>query len=453
MEFRRNFSLQVIIRVIAILFICLMLGLIFAQPNWIFSNIILAILLFAQTIELIRFLNKTNRDITSFFEAIDFKEYSVSYKSSFKNRSFESLNNQLNASLQEFKNSKIEQVAQYEYLKSVINQVKFGILTIQSDEKLQMINNYAKELLKINEISTIENLKKDREKFVTEILRLENNNSKIVDVLIENQIRQFHIYKRKIKHLSTEIEIVTFQDLKFEIEQKEFEAWHKLIRVLTHEIMNSVTPISSLAETTLMVLQDNHEKVLQSVEITNNDLEDIHSSVQTILQRSDGLLRFIESYRKLLKIPKPDKEHVFVKPLIDDILSLYKTQINEKQVLIETKLSPENATIFADKKLLEQVFINIIKNSFEALESTEFPKIQIGVFHNEHNTMIEFHDNGIGIEEKHMDNIFIPFFSTKEKGSGIGLSLSRQIMHLHNGEILLKSESKKGTTIILSFKN
>jgi signal transduction histidine kinase len=246
--------------------------------------------------------------------------------------------------------------------------------------------------------------------------------------------------------------LITLQDINSEIEQKEFEAWHKLIRILTHEIMNSVTPISSLSETMKSMLSDKagSQKPLQ--DISSETITDILFSLNTIQKRSESLLDFVENYRKLTRVPKPVLEPVQIKPLLASIENLMREEFARQDITFAINVGDANQTLHLDASLIEQVIINLVRNSVHALEHRSNKKIEIKAYQEESTNVIEVHDNGKGIPEKELKDIFIPFFSTKKDGSGIGLSLSKQIMSLHNGRIRVSSKVDEGTSFYLVFR-
>jgi signal transduction histidine kinase len=239
-------------------------------------------------------------------------------------------------------------------------------------------------------------------------------------------------------------------NIQSELEEKEMEAWQNLVRVLTHEIMNSVTPISSLAG----VVEEELQKKLETnhLSMQRDEAEDMHLSVQTISKRSEGLIKFVKEFRSLTHIPKPKVLQVAVKPLLDELAMLHKKELADNNIAISVLVEPETMMVMADKTLIEQVLINLIKNAIQAFGEKTDKKISLYAHLNETgNVLISVKDNGTGIEPEALEKIFIPFFSTKKTGSGIGLSLSRQIMRQHEGNISVKSEMGEGTEFVLRF--
>jgi signal transduction histidine kinase len=216
--------------------------------------------------------------------------------------------------------------------------------------------------------------------------------------------------------------------------------------------MNSVTPISSLTETMQMVLRKEN-KIKQASEINNETIEDLAFSLETIQKRSDSLLSFVESYRKLTKVPRPIPGPVNTKELLEGSIKLLEAEINKNKIAVSIECNDPPIEIYLDRSLVEQVLINLITNAVHALEGIENPKLILRSYANENRRVIQITDNGAGIEKKELDQIFIPFYSTKKTGSGIGLSLSKQVMSLHHGNIRVESLIGKGTTFFLEFRS
>jgi len=247
--------------------------------------------------------------------------------------------------------------------------------------------------------------------------------------------------------------LVSFQDIHPELEQKEIESWQKLIRVLTHEIMNSITPISSLTETVDGILESHVTDELSEEDI-KDDMENVRQAITTIGNRSKGLLNFVEIYRNLTRIPKPNFRHFYVQDMFDRAFELLAPKFDERDIQTMIKVFPKDLKVLADPDLIDQVLINLLLNAIDAVsnENVSNPKITIVASVNLNNrTTIEIADNGQGIKQDILDKIFMPFFTSKKKGSGIGLSLSRQIMQMHKGSISVRSKQGEGAIFTMVF--
>jgi len=312
------------------------------------------------------------------------------------------------------------------------------------------MNAEAQRLLKTSTPNYWKQLQQLLPHFAQEITDMEDRDKRLLELNIKGEKLQISTQVNRLKILNFRYTIVTFQDIKSEIEQKEIEAWHKLIRILTHEIMNSITPVTSLTETMLMLLEENG-KPLAHEELTEETLEDLRFSMKTIQKRSEGLLHFVDDYRRLTRIKALELEEVKVKEMLEEIATLMSAETKKDNIDISVT-APEYLSIAMDRKLIEQVLINLITNARHALENSENGNIQISASSDQHSKIISVKDNGTGIDAAKMEQIFIPFYSTKEQGSGIGLSLSKQIMKKHKGDLSVKSTVGEGATFYLTFK-
>jgi len=448
----KNFRFLVILRVILLFaFVFLFLFLV-DQARHTVTSIIIGILILLQVIDLIRFVERTNRKVTQFLESIRHSDFSSSFSDPCMGKSFEGLNNAFNNVISEFKQTRAEKEEHFNYLQTVIQHVSIGILAFSRDGKVDIINNSAKRLLRTQNIKHINDLLHLKSNLPETLLRMNAGDKHLIKIFIEDELLQISIYATEFRMRGEEYILISLQNISSELEEKEIESWQKLIRVLTHEIMNSITPISSLASTVIEMLinyQDD-EAVLNPLD--SDDISAVQSALNTIQGRSQGLLNFVEIYRNLTRIPKPNFRYFPVKDLFDRCQQLLKPKVDMMSIVCSCSILPENLMLTADPDLIDQVMINLMLNAIDAVKNVEVPDIKV-----EANTsssgriVIEISDNGYGIKPDIMDKIFMPFFTSKKEGSGIGLSLSRQIMHLHKGSITVKSKPGKGTTFTLTF--
>ncbi|UII26221.1 ATP-binding protein [Fulvivirga maritima] len=449
MKFYKKFSFKVIIRIVFILIVMIAFARIFGDPRLFFNHIILSIVLIVQVWELLRFINMTNRELAKFLLSIKHKDFTVNFNKSPVSESFKELNQSFNEIITSYKQAQIANEGQFHYLQMVVNHINVGIMSLENDIDIVLMNQTAENLLQAKGIKNWNILKGKHASFVYEINQLQNSGRKLVSIESGSN-RTLSVEVNSMQLLGKTYKLITFQDIKDEIEQTELEAWHKLIRILTHEIMNSATPISSLTETMQGMLSKNGEQIPLS-DLNEEIIEDLRFSLKTIQKRSDGMLAFIDDYRKLTKIANPKLEMVQVMELFADIKLLMKKQLDEHDIslTIDTSISD----ILLDRHLLEQVLINLITNSIHALHGRPSPFIELRAEKREQRAVISIKDNGQGIPKKEMSQVFVPFYSTKKQGSGIGLSLTKQIMYLHGGYIKIESEEGEGTEIKLVFRN
>ena len=441
-----KFVMYTIIRVLIILVLCVVFGFIFAKSDLFFSQIIIFSLIILLSFELIRFVTKTNKDLKKLLASIRHHDFSASFSNQNLGKSYEDLSEIFTEIIKSFRNVKIEKEAQLQLLHVIIDQINVGIVAVRDHHKIVFINKKAEEILSIPGLKTWNIDFPLINKINDEVKAMKSHGKKLLEVQIGDEIKQLAFHVNKTIYMEDDLLIMTFHDIRSEIEQKEIEAWYKLIRILTHEVMNSITPLSSLTETMLMLLQDKEGQVKDASQISNEEITDITNSLKTIQARSEGIMEFVDAYRRLTNIPHPEFDELSIKDLLSNVENLFKGELDQRSIAFTTWQQNEQLYISADKHLMEQVMINLISNSIYALENTENPSIDIKALVRKSQIIIEVKDNGKGIDPDKIDKVFIPFFSTRESGSGIGLSLSKQIIYLHHGRIKVKSTPGKGAT-------
>jgi two-component system, NtrC family, nitrogen regulation sensor histidine kinase NtrY len=446
----KRFTFLIVIRIFFLLVNVIVISLIFGDRRLFFNQIILALILVIQVIELIRFVNHTNRELTKLFYAIRHSDFSITFRQSILGKSFKDLNESMLGIIDAYKQVKIEKEAQFHFLQMLVNQLHIGIIAMDQAENITLINPTAEEMLGIPLLKNWKLLKIKNPVTAEELETIGINGKKLIEMKTGNETYFVSADVRTLTMLDHPLKLITLQNINSEIEQKEIEAWHKLIRILTHEIMNSVTPISSLTETMQGMLRTKDGREKQLTEMKQETISDIAFSLATIHRRTDGLLNFVEHYRQLTKVPKPVLEKIDLQNYFSNIIRLLNEPLVKSNIHIEFLVN-EITDFHADPMLLEQVLINLITNSIHALKETESPRIDLLVYRAENQIIIEVKDNGKGIPKKELSEIFIPFFTTKKEGSGIGLSLSKQIMSLHGGSIRVRSSENIGTSFYLIF--
>ncbi len=448
----KRFTWLVILRVFLLLVTIFILSLIFGDSRLFFNQIILGCILIIQIWELIRYVTQTNRELARLFLAVRHSDFSVTFKDMPMTRSFYELQNSMIEIIQAFKDVKIEKEAQYQFLQILIRQLHFGIISLENENTITIINPMAEQLAGIHGVKNWKLVQQLNPVFAKRIEELGDNARTLIQFTTQGETKTLAVDIRTPLILDKPHKLITFQDINSEIEQKEIEAWHKLIRILTHEIMNSVTPIASLTETMQTLLEDKNGNQRKAQEISDETIKDILFSLKTIHKRSEGLLSFVDTYRKLTKIPQPTLETFHVRDMLEQISTLMHHHLKGTSVKFEVNATPTDLLVHADPKLIEQVVINLVTNSIHALENKPDGLITLNAYEENNRIVVEVSDNGKGIPEKELEEIFVPFFSTKKEGSGIGLSLSKQIMSLHGGTIKVKSQPGVGTSFFLNFK-
>lgn len=446
----KNLRFAVIVRVILLIGSIFLLSYVAFEAQNQVNIFFISIAIIVQVYLLIRTVEKTNREISAFLSSIKYDDFTTTYPTKGQSPSVDQLNTEFNNVLRKFREIRADKEANYHYFRTIVQHVGIGLITFNKKGEIQIINSAAKKLIGIDSINSIFELSRVSPKLVESLVKLKTGGSDLIEFTQAGSRIQLSIYVIELVLRGEEFKLVSVQNIQSELEEKEMDAWQNLIRVLTHEIMNSVTPLSSLAATVKENLVDNIE---DDVPIEKDELEDIYLAVQTIERRSQGLIRFVSDFRNLTKIPQPKIAVESVLKVLEHISVLLKHEIEAKKVKLNISVAPKDLAFSIDKELIDQVLINIIQNAIHALdENTDEKHIIVRAFVNEYNRpTIVIRDNGCGIDEEALSKIFIPFFTTKKQGSGIGLSLSKQIMRKHGGGITVKSVINEGTEFTLRF--
>jgi two-component system nitrogen regulation sensor histidine kinase NtrY len=447
----KQFRFNIILRVLVLTATCLALF-ITLNSTFTFTPILVAALIIYQVWSLIRYVDRTNRELASFLESIRYSEFTRSFQITNSGSSFDELNAAFNDVMKDFQQVRSEREEHFHYLQSIVQNIDVSILAYQRDGTVEMINPAAKKLFQVNTLRNINNLRPLSEKLANTLLSINPGENKLVKVQDEEDLLQLAIYATEFKVKEKVILLSTVKNIQNVLEEQETAAWQKLIRVLTHEIMNSIAPISSLSSTVESMVHPFASGEKQVPEIDIETVNEIQGALQTINKRSTGLMNFVETYRSLTKIPDPSFEVVVMKNLVRNVHTLMKKEVQQKNIALTCSIEPESIEVQVDEQMIEQVLINLVKNSVQALDGCRDGKIQIRGFYNKRGRpTIQVIDNGQGILEDVIDKIFIPFFTTKRSGSGIGLSLSRQILRLHGGTITAKSTPNQETIFTMTF--
>ena len=442
----KNFRYQIISRVIGITAVVFLLIYFYLQNQLTLSFILLLILIYL-VYQLIKLADTTNREIVKFLQGINYSDFSQTTSIAKLGKSFAELSEEMKKVMNKFLLTRAEKEETLNYLQTVVEHVGIGLITFDTKGDVQLFNRTAKRIFQTTPVKSISGLDKKAEgisKFLYELKPGEKNTFKIVD---KGEVIQLLAYATEFRMKNLNLKLVAFYNIQQELEEKEIEAWQKLIRVLTHEIMNSITPISSLASTVNHIMKKNTKET-----ISDDSVTDITQAMSTIQKRSEGLINFVNKYRDISKIPKPNFQTVKVSDLFYRIRLLAEAAIADKNINISVSINPESLEIVIDPDLIEQVILNLIHNSVHSITDSVKGEIRLTADINDRGrSVICICDNGKGISEDIMDKIFIPFFSTKTEGSGIGLSISQSIIRAHGGNIWVQSKPHEETvfTIVL----
>lgn len=450
----KKFWFRSIVRILLLVLTIFVFFYTLSISDYYITPVLIAVAIVYQTYSLVYYVEKTNRDLTNFLESIRFADFTRSFHPEGLGKSFDNLADAFNNVLTDFRKIRSEKEEHYFYSQNIIQHIGIAIIAYQRNGKVEMINNAAKKLFQISNLKNIQTISSWSKDLVEVLERNNPGENALVKVQDYEDILQLSVYTTEFKLENRIVILASIKNIQTELEEQEMEAWQKLIRVLTHEIMNSIAPIASLSSITNQMVKDIYESFEQDAteQIDRETIADIQDALETIHKRSTGLIHFVETYRNLTRIPKPNFTIFSVNDLLYNIYKLFEKKITSKQIEYTTIVEPLTLKLTADEQLIEQVIINMIQNSIHAVENSSQPKIEIQAFVNKRERVtILIKDNGQGIIKEVRDKIFIPFFTTKSNGSGIGLSLSKQILRLHNGSITVQSKPDVETCFTLTF--
>ncbi len=449
MGFNR-FYFILVARIVLIVITGILLSFFISQTDKIMASLISFVLIIIQTITLIKYIKKTNADLASFLLRIHSKDTAVNYENSHLLKNFKGLNISFEHINHELQQIRINNEQKTHYLNAIVNHAKIGIIAFNENGNIELFNPEASRILQCEDFKFMNTLEEKFPDFHHAITNTSNDKTHIIKLNLITEIINLTIKKTIIKIGVKSIHIISFQNIRRELDHNELESWQKLIQVLNHELMNSLTPITTLSKTTKRYIHKDGV-VKKASELSDEIVNDIAINTDIIEERGKGLIDFINVYKDISKSPKLNLSTFNVAGSIQKVQKFYQQNFNDQQIRFEQEV-PNNLELKADEALLEQLLINLIKNSIEALKENTKAHIKVkGFLSKDGDIVIQIEDNGIGIPESEIDKIFTPFYSTKENGSGIGLSLSKQIMHLHKGSISVISNPNKNTSFILRF--
>jgi two-component system, NtrC family, nitrogen regulation sensor histidine kinase NtrY len=442
-----KFRLKCLLRILLLSATIYLFIYVLSQTHLYTTAVLIGLFIILQIYGLLHFVDKTNRDLSRFLQAIKYADFSQSFSARAFGGSYKNLGQAFSEVIQEFQRARAEKEENYHYLQTIVNHIGIGIIGFRENGEVELINPAAKKLFRISHLKNIQALDQITPGISEKFVGLKPGQKVLLQVSRQNDYLQLAASATELKLRQHKIMLLSLHNIQAELEEKEMEAWQNLIRVLTHEIMNSVTPISSLASTAKDLLQ---QQVPASQQ--NDVMQDVWNAVKTIEKRSTSLLQFVNNYRKLTRIPKPDFQIFQIITLFERVQQLMRIQLKTKSVGLSMQVDPPALELTADLDLMEQVMINLVKNAFEAVSGRPDAQIKLVAGTDGFGRpVIQVIDNGPGICAEVLEKIFIPFFTTKKEGSGIGLSLSRQIIRLHGGTIRAASRPDQETVFTIQF--
>jgi len=466
MDFKR-FSLLIGARTMLAMLTLILLSQAIIRDGYHATILLLSIVLIIQFFELVRFISKTNAELVRFFDAVRHADFSQRFELKSMGTGFEDLGSTFSDILQRIQQVRSNQEAELRQIKAIIEHVPVPLLSINQDGKITLWNNSVRRLFGSNAVSHIDDMAQFGETFPNKLQGILAGEKTLINITIDDMEHKLIISATEVITANHRETLLSMQDIQSELAIAQLQAWQDLVSVLTHEIMNSITPVASLAKTAVDLVEDVQEKAKSLPTITaeinesvstevyeeiTEELEDILGAVKTVARRSDGLMQFVSSYRRLTRLPSPNKKVIQVATLFTHVETLTKLDWQEKGIKLSCSITPQALDIFVDADMVEQILINLLQNAAQALSHIPSAKVRLSAFLNiRGHVVIEVADNGKGIAPDNIQQIFVPFFTTKKEGSGVGLALTRQVMLAHNGKVTVRKNSQGGATFSLTF--
>lgn len=451
----RKFYINILIRVILLSLNSLIIFWYLYYRGTDITLFVAIIVFIIQTINLITFTNKTNKLLSYFFDAVKNEDSTLVFNEKTGNRSFNSLNKSLNLLNKKIQDTKIEITVQEKYYKTIVESAATAIMVFDETGSVQLSNSAMNILLGIPSFHNINQLDRISPRFKEVLLDIEEGETLTINTQFNETALYLYLSTVSMTLKGKKVKLVAVQDISYELDRQEIDSWQRLIRILNHEIMNSVAPITSLSST-LSGFFHKGDSTISPAEITEKTVANTVKGLSVIEEHGRGLISFIESYRSLTKLPRPVPAEILITDLFDSLSVLASSFIGERkketgnEVDIMFQANPKSLILYADRELIIRALYNLIKNAIEALSEQKDGVVFLEAGENSSGKVwIRIVDNGPGISDDIIDNIFVPFFTTKEGGSGIGLSLARQIINMHKGTLKVFSNPGEGTTLII----
>jgi two-component system, NtrC family, nitrogen regulation sensor histidine kinase NtrY len=437
----RKFSIGIIIRVSVIVMLAFLGAYIWTKENIGLVGIT-GVLLIIITYNLFYYATTLNKKLSRIFDSIQYQDFAITFRAdNVKGDTFEELNNSLNAVVKSFNQVRAEREASLHFIQAIIQQINVGIISYNTDGKIELVNQAANKLLSIYKLTHISSIKSQQPEIFHMMTNLPSGESKLLKVNndeLSMSVKEIVLRDRKIR-------LVAIHNIRTELQARELEAWQNLTKVLRHEIMNTVTPIVSLSETMRDIINIDLSSVSDPQH--KSGVDDLKNAITTVINRSKGIMNFVNAYREFTNVPLPNLTEIKVSTLFMEVKSLLDAKSDTS---IQFEIS-KDFELLVDEDQIGQVLINIIKNAKEATITIKNPLITVKAYIEQQNKTIEIADNGIGILHEDVEKIFVPFYTSKLTGTGIGLSLSRQIMQMHGGSIEYHENSPNGSKFLLRF--
>lgn len=447
MGFNR-FALQVTARIAALFAGLLVLAYLVTRTELVAVTAVVGALVLLQAALVIRFVQRTNRELGRLLDAIRYDDFQQSFSIGDLGPTFAELKAAFDDVMGRFRAARLDREAQRRYLEALVEHVPVAILAVHDDGAVELLNNAARRLLNTSAATTLAQLDAYGAGFQRDLTQCKAGERVVTRMTHDGVQRHLIVSTTQLTVTGVAVRLITLQDIQSELDWNELSAWRDMARILSHEIMNSLTPIASLARTADEMVDELAARADAGDELVG----DIHAAIQTVARRSDGLMRFVRNYRQFTQMPPPTLRPVALREYVQRLEQLLQTEWAGRGIELHVAPPASGLTILADDTLLDQAVINLLRNAADAAAASAAPQVWLDArLSDRGRPVIEIGDNGPGVDEALGDKIFLPFFTTKPEGSGIGLALARQIMLVHKGAITASARPGGGALFRLTF--
>lgn len=447
----RRFTVLLIMRLVLVGLAMAALAYLMLQPGHYSGTLIGAVVLLLLVAEVWRFVSRTNREVARFLDAARYADYSQRFDFRNDGAGFRALGEAFTDIIERMRSRRADQEAEVRRLRALIEHIPVPLLTLHVDDAVTLQNNAARRLFGAEHVTHLRDLRRFGVRFADSVATAVPGRRELVRFTVEGIEYHLTLATTEIIIAGNSERLVSLQDIQSELDATQAEAWEELVRVLTHEIMNSITPVTSLARTATVVVDDVVEKD-RAGEPLGEELEDLRDAVATVARRSDSLTQFVDSYRQISRLAPPEKKRLRIGDVFAEVATLAEAEWPAARVDFAFSVTPPELDVYADRDLLEPVLLNLLRNAWQSTQRMDAPRIRLEArLNRRNNVVIEVIDNGAGVPDDIAKKIFVPFFTTKEGGSGVGLALARQVMIAHGGFIRVARNAAGGATFSMTF--
>ena len=447
----KQFKVQMILR-IGVLFLCLLLLAIgIASGSRSLSLVVLAVAIVLQILSLLRYVDHTNRELESFLAGLRFGDFKQTYTIGHLGPSFGALEKTLQNTVAKLQSARAEREQLAIYYRALLQHIPIPFFIVHQGDRVRILNNATRRTFNVSHIRNTDELLRYGAEFQRDVIQIRAGESLLTTIELAGNPEYFIMTATQLTTRGKVHMLISLQNIQGALDATELATWQNMLRVTSHEVLNSLAPVSSCAQTAMELADTALEREVLDDQ-SREDLQDIRDSVDTVLRRSEGLVRFIQSYRQLSRMPKPEKEKIELGDYFSHLSALVGGELAHKNIAIRFSHFPARLSLMADKDMLDQALINLIRNSSEALSGADSAEIKVNAYlDDKQRTVIEVSDNGPGVAEEIVEKIFVPYFTARTKGSGVGLALVRYILLSHGGAVNYIPAEGGGSTFRLVF--